>query len=102
MGEFTNGVVSKKVVLRLRNTVAQNLYSGWCSAIEFFNMSNNIETITALNEGGAKIISEASDYGWAHNLKFRVVTNNNYNNHLLFLLRHVLANRSLEGSCSRS
>jgi hypothetical protein len=79
VGNFRNGGLTNQVVFRLRNTIAQNSSSGWGSAIEFFNMSNNIESI-ALNEGGAKIISEASEYGWAHNLKFRVVKNNNYSN----------------------
>jgi hypothetical protein len=78
IGNFRNGSTSNEVVLRLRNTVAGNLSSGWGSAIEFFNESNNIESISSQNEGGAKIISEASDFGWAHNLKFRVVSNNSY------------------------
>lgn len=77
-GNFTNGTLSKQVVLRIRNTVASNSYSGWGSAIEFYNNSNNIVSMAAHNEGGAKIISEASEYGWQHNLKFRVVKNNSY------------------------
>lgn len=77
VGNFQDGSLSNQTVLRLRNTVAQNLAAGWGSAIEFYNMSNNLQNV-GFNEGGAKIISEASDYGWSHNLKFRVVRNENY------------------------
>jgi hypothetical protein len=80
-GYYKDGSVSNQVVLRLRNTIAGNNISGWGSAIEFYNMSNNMLD-AGFAEGGAKIISEASDYGWAHNLKFRVVKNNGYQNQL--------------------
>lgn len=79
VGNFQNGSVSNEVVLRLRNTVAQNQASNWGSAIEFYNMSNNI---TSNSLEGAKIISEASQYGWSHNLKFRVFQNNNFQNQI--------------------
>ncbi len=77
VGNFQNGSISNQVVLRLRNTIAENQPANWGSAIEFYNMSNNI-TNSSLQ--GAKIISEASQYGWSHNLKFRVFQNNNFQN----------------------
>ncbi|MEP2508344.1 MAG: hypothetical protein ABJH72_03265 [Reichenbachiella sp.] len=79
VGNFVNGSISNEVVLRLRNTVAQNQGANWGSAIEFYNMSNNI---TNANLKGAKIISEASQYGWSHNLKFRVFQNNGFQNQI--------------------
>jgi len=78
LGNYINGTITNQVVLRLRNTIADNRSNGWGSAIEFYNNSSNIAGIAAQNEGGAKIISEASDFGWSHNLKFRVIKNDNY------------------------
>ncbi|HAS40261.1 MAG TPA: hypothetical protein DCS93_07270 [Microscillaceae bacterium] len=78
LGNYINGAITNQVVLRVRNTIADNRSTGWGSAIEFYNNSNNITGIATQNEGGAKIISEASDFGWAHNLKFRVVKNNDH------------------------
>jgi len=77
-GANTWGSKSNLVVMRLRNNISENQYSGWGSALEFYSNSNNQESHPNQNEGGAKIISEASEYGWAQNLKFRVVNNNNY------------------------
>ena len=74
VGNFMNSTqLGNDVVLRLRNIIQQNQQSGWGSAIEFFNTSNNYQPGGSIQ--GARIYSEALAYGWASNIKFKVFDN---------------------------